>query len=194
MIGWIIASLIVILLALVHAELGGLFPVSGGGKSRFRALRVGGFFAGATFGWASYLQAATVAPIEVLAAIQYLSTAHWARRFFHSHVVNGISANTLSGTGIIAAVILMFIFVILNLVGIRWLARANNGITTWKVFIPVLTIIVLLVSNFHGSNFSNGGGFFVKGAAIKSILIAIPSGGIVFALLGFGAGPSPVRR
>ena len=184
LIGWIVASGIVILLALVHAELGGLFPVSGG-TSRFPHYAFGSF-AGATFGWASYLQAATVAPIEVLAAIQYLSTAHWARNFFHSHLVNGLPANTLSGSGIIAAVILMVIFVILNLIGIRWLARANNGITTWKVIIPVLTIIVLLVTHFHSSNFgSAGGGFFVKGAAIKSILIAIPSGGIVFALLGF---------
>ncbi len=183
LIGWIIASFIVILLALVHAELGGLFPVSGG-TSRFPHYAFGSF-AGASFGWASYLQAATVAPIEVLAAIQYLSTAHWARHFFHSHVVNGLPANTLSGSGIIAAVILMVIFVVLNLIGIRWLARANNGITWWKVAIPVLTIVVLLVSNFHGSNFTSGGGFFVHGAAIKSILIAIPSGGIVFALLGF---------
>ena len=39
----------------------------------------------------------------------------------------------------------MVIFVIVNLVGIRWLARANNAITSWKVLIPVLTIIVLLV-------------------------------------------------
>ncbi len=183
LIGWIVASLIVILLALVHAELGGLFPVSGG-TSRFPHYAFGSF-AGATFGWASYLQAATVAPIEVLAAIQYLSTAHWARGFFHSHLVNGLPANTLSGSGIVAAIILMLIFVVLNLVGIRWLARANNGITSWKVFIPILTIFVLLISNFHGSNFSAGGGFFVKGAAVKSILIAIPSGGIVFALLGF---------
>jgi amino acid transporter len=183
LIGWIVASFIVILLALVHAELGGLFPVSGG-TSRFPHYAFGSF-AGATFGWASYLQAATVAPIEVLAAIQYLSTAHWARHFFNHHVVNGLPANTLSGTGIIAAVILMVIFVVFNLVGIRFLARANNAITWWKVAIPVATIIVLLVSNFHGSNFSKGGGFFVHGAAVKSILIAIPSGGIVFALLGF---------
>jgi len=183
LIGWVVASMIVILLALVHAELGGLFPVSGG-TSRFPHYAFGSF-AGATFGWASYLQAATVAPIEVLAAIQYLSTAHWARHFFHSHVVNGLPANTLSGSGIIAAVILMVIFVVFNLVGIRFLARANNAITWWKVAIPVLTIIVLLVSNFHGSNFSHGGGFFVHGAAVKAILIAIPSGGIVFALLGF---------
>src|SRR5690348_1833489 len=183
LIGWVAASFIVILLALVHAELGGLFPVTGG-TSRFPHYAFGSF-AGATFGWASYLQAATVAPIEVLAAIQYLSTAHWARNFFVHHTVNGLPANTLSGSGIIAAVILMVIFVVFNLVGIRFLARANNAITWWKVAIPVGTIIVLLASNFHGSNFSHGGGFFVHGAAVKSILIAIPSGGIVFALLGF---------
>jgi amino acid transporter len=176
LIGWIVASFIVILLALVHAELGGLFPVSGG-TSRFPHYAFGSF-AGATFGWASYLQAATVAPIEVLAAIQYLSTAHWAHDFYKS---NG----TLSGSGIIAAVILMAVFVSLNLVGIRWLARANNGITSWKVFIPVLAIVVILATHFHGGNFSKGGGFFVSGDPIKAILISIPAGGIVFALLGF---------
>ena len=179
-IGWLVASVIVIVLALVHAELGGLFPVSGG-TSRFPHYAFGSF-AGATFGWASYLQAASVAPIEVLAAIQYLSTAHWARHFYVAHKVG---PGTLSGTGILAAVILMVIFVVLNLVGIRWLARVNNGLTSWKVFIPILTIIILLATHFHGSNFSHGGGFFVKGATIKSILIAIPGGGIVFALLGF---------
>ncbi len=179
-IAWGIASVIVIVLALVHAELGGLFPVSGG-TSRFPYYAFGSF-AGATFGWASYLQAASVAPIEVLAAIQYLSTAHWAHGFYKATQPYG----TLSGSGIIAAIILMLIFVVLNLVGIRWLARANNAITSWKVLIPVLTIIVLLATHFHGSNFgSAGGGFFVKGHALKDILIAIPAGGIVFALLGF---------
>jgi len=122
-IGWLVASVIVIVLALVHAELGGLFPVSGG-TSRFPHYAFGSF-AGATFGWASYLQAASVAPIEVLAAIQYLSTAHWAKGFY------------------VAAVILMVTFVVLNLVGIRWLARVNNGLTGWKVFLPVLTIIII---------------------------------------------------
>jgi len=43
----------------------------------------------------------------------------------------------------------------------------------------------MLLSHFHGSNFSGGGGFFVHGSQIKSMLIAIPSGGIVFSLLGF---------
>src|SRR5664279_3427209 len=175
-IAWFAASLIVILLALVHAELGGLFPVSGG-TSRFPHYAFGSL-AGGTFGWFSYLQAASVAPIEVLAAIQYLSSFSWASSWYNS---NG----TLSGVGILVAVIMMFAFVVVNLIGIKWLARVNNSLTSWKVLIPVLTIIVMLVFKFHSSNFSHGGGFFVKGAALKSILIAIPTGGIVFSLLGF---------
>jgi amino acid transporter len=175
-IAWFAASLIVIVLALVHAELGGLFPVSGG-TSRFPHYAFGSL-AGGTFGWFSYLQAASVAPIEVLAAVQYLSSFSWASSWYSS---NG----TLSGVGILVAIVLMFAFVIVNLIGIGWLARVNNSLTTWKVLIPVLTIIILLVFKFHSSNFSHGGGFFVKGAAVKSILIAIPTGGIVFSLLGF---------
>jgi amino acid transporter len=179
LIAWVIASAIVILLALVHAELGGLFPVTGG-TSRFPHYAFGSL-AGATFGWFAYIQAATVAPIEVLAAIQYMSTASWASGFYNP------DKGTLSGTGILVAIGLMVVFVILNLIGIRWLARANNGITTWKVLIPILTVVVLLLTHFHGSNFTAGGGFFVKGpgGGPKSILEAIVGGGIVFALLGF---------
>ncbi len=176
LIAWVIASAIVILLALVHAELAGLFPVSGG-TSRFPHYAFGNL-AGMTFGWASYLQAAATAPIEVLAAIQYLSTTDWGHGLYRS-------SGTLSPTGIIVATILMACFVVLNLIGIRWLTRANNTITVWKVAIPVVTVIVLLATHFHASNFTAGGGFFVHGSAIHSILVSLPSGGIVFALLGF---------
>jgi amino acid transporter len=178
--GWVLGSIIIILLALVHAELGGLFPVSGG-TSRFPHYAFGSF-AGATFGWASYLQAASVAPIEVLAAIEYLSTSHWARHFYKAHAVG---PGTLSGLGILAAVILMVLFVLFNLVGIRWLARINNLITSWKVLIPVVTVIVLLITHFHSGNFGHdGGGFFVHSGAVKSILLTLPAG-IIFSLLGF---------
>jgi amino acid transporter len=175
-IAWVIASVMIIVLALVHAELGGLFPVSGG-TSRFPHYAFGSL-AGATFGWFAYIQAAAVAPIEVEAAIQYASTYSFGKHWFNDK-------GTLSGTGILIAVILMVIFVAINLVGIQWLARVNNALTTWKVIIPVLAIVVMLLTHFHGSNFSGGGGFFVHGSEIKSILVAIPSGGIVFSLLGF---------
>ncbi|HWG72853.1 MAG TPA: APC family permease [Acidimicrobiales bacterium] len=176
-IAWCIASVIVVILALVHAELGGLFPVSGG-TSRFPHYAFGSF-AGATFGWFSYIQAATVAPIEVLAAIQYMSTASWASGFY-----NGTD-NTLTGSGIAVAIGLMLFFVVVNLIGVRWLSRFNTSITTWKVLVPILAIVVLLLTHFHSGNFTGGGGFFVKGAEFKDILIAVPNGGIVFALLGF---------
>ena len=176
-IGWCIASAIVLVLALIHAELGGLFPVSGG-TSRFPHYAFGSF-AGATFGWFSFIQAATVAPIEVLAAIEYFSRISWA------HGIWNTTTSELTGSGIVVAVILMFVFTAINMIGVRWLARVNNVLTSWKILVPVLTIIVLLIFKSHGGNFSAGGGFFVKGAAVKSILIAIPSGGIVFSLLGF---------
>jgi amino acid transporter len=176
LIGWVLASAIVILLALVHAELAGMFPESGG-TSRFPHYAFGNF-AGMTFGWASYLQAAATAPIEVLAAIQYLSTTDWGHGLYRS-------SGTLSPSGIGVAVVLMACFVVLNLIGIRWLTRANNAITVWKVAVPVLTIVVLLATHLHTSNFTAGGGFFVHGSALHSILVSLPSGGIVFALLGF---------
>ena len=175
-IAWVIASIIVIILALVHAELGGLFPVSGG-SSRFPHYAFGSF-AGAVFGWFSYIQAATVAPIEVLAAIQYMSTVSWAKGFYSS-------SGTLTGSGILVAVGLMIFFVAVNLIGVAWLARVNNALTTWKVLVPIVAVIVLMVSSFHSKNFTAGGGFFVHGAEFKSVLIAIPTGGIVFSLLGF---------
>ncbi len=181
--GWVLGSVIILVLALVHAELGGLFPVSGG-TSRFPHYAFGSF-AGATFGWASYLQAASVAPIEVLAAIQYLSTAHWARNFFHANAAAGGAGGTLHGWGYLAAAIMLLLFVIINLVGIRFFARINNAITSWKVAVPVVTILILLIGHFHGSNFGHaGGGFFTSHDAIKNILLTLPAG-IIFSLLGF---------
>jgi amino acid transporter len=175
-IGWVIATVIILILALVHAELGGLFPVSGG-TSRFPHYAFGSF-AGAIFGWFSYIQAAAVAPIEVAAVLQYLSSATWAHGFFNSN------KGVLSGSGLVIAAILMVFFVVVNLLGIRWLARTNTTITTWKVALPIFAVIVLMLTHFHASNFSADGGFFIKGSAFKSIVETFPTG-VIFALLGF---------
>jgi amino acid transporter len=175
-IGWAIASVIILILALVHAELGGIFPVSGG-TSRFPHYAFGSF-AGAVFGWFSYIQAAAVAPIEVAAMLQYLSSVSWAHGYFNA------SKGVLSGSGLVVGAILMVFFVVVNLLGIRWLARTNTGITTWKVLLPIFAVIVFFLTHFHGSNFSADGGFFIKGSAFKSIVETFPVG-VIFALLGF---------
>ncbi len=180
--GWIIATIIIIPLALVHAELGGMFPVAGG-TSRYPHYAYGSL-AGGTFGWFAYIQAATVAPIEVLAVIQYASVASWASNWYKPPGPGQLSGS-LHGAGIAAAIGLLVIFVIINLIGIRWLADVNSWITSWKVLVPILAIAVLLITHYHGGNFTAGGGFFQKTDAWKDIFIAIPGAGIVFSLLGF---------
>ncbi len=190
--GWVLGSVIILLLALVHAELGGLFPVSGG-TSRFPHYAFGSF-AGATFGWASYLQAASVAPIEVLAAVQYLSTAHWARNFFHVNPAAGAAGGTLHGFGYLAAGLLMVMFVVINMYGIRYFARINNAITTWKVAVPVVTVLILLIGHFHASNFGKAaGGFFTSTDPVKNILLDA-SGRDHLLAAGFRAGGTARRR
>src|SRR5919204_880909 len=76
-ISWGIGALAIFLLALTHAELGAMWPVAGG-TARFPHYAFGGG-AGASFGWFSWLQAATVAPIEVLAMITYGQHYHFAQ-------------------------------------------------------------------------------------------------------------------
>jgi amino acid transporter len=178
-ISWCIGSLAILLLALVHAELGGMYPVAGG-TARFPHYAFGGA-AGASFGWFSWLQAATVAPIEVMAMIQYGQHYSFAR---HWMKLRGTPPqHVLTPSGIAAAVVLMAIFTSINFLGVRKLAHTNSTATWWKIGVPLLTIFVLGIVNFHGGNFTAANGFNPYGA--KGILAAVSTSGIIFALLGF---------
>jgi amino acid transporter len=176
LLGWVIGGVAVIFLALVHAELGGMYPVSGG-TARFPHLAYGSV-AGISFGFFSWVQAITVAPIECFAVMQYGSY------FWHGlYDPNANHGNgNVTGLGFGMTVILMAIFTALNFMAMRLFSKVNSAITWWKVAIPVITIIVLLFK-FHGSNFSAGGGFLPYGW--KALFSAIPSAGIVFSYLGF---------
>ena len=177
-ISWVIGAVAIFLLALTHAELGGMWPVAGG-TARFPHYAFGGG-AGASFGWFSWLQAATVAPIEVLAMITYGQHYSFAKDWMKT--TSG-GTSVLTGKGIVAAVILMAIFTSINFLGIRKLAHTNSAATWWKVGIPLLTIFVLAIVNFHASNFTAADGFSPFGA--KGVLTAVSTSGIIFALLGF---------
>ena len=176
LLGWLIAGVAVIILALVHAELGGMYPVSGG-TARFPHFAFGSV-AGISFGFFSWLQAVTVAPIECFAVMQY-GSYYW-HGLYHVNPVTKVG--NVTGLGFVVTIILMAIFTAINFLGMRLFSRVNSAITWWKVAIPVLTIIVLLFK-LHPSNFGAGGGFMPYG--IKALFGAIPSAGIVFAYLGF---------
>src|SRR5204863_1346669 len=86
---WILAACMLVLLALTYAELGATYPVAGG-AARFPYYSHGPI-AGFTSGWASWLQAVFVAPIEVLAVITYVNSIGWVNQ--HFNMVNKIGNN-----------------------------------------------------------------------------------------------------
>jgi amino acid transporter len=172
LIGWIIGGVAVIILALVHAELGAMYPVAGG-TARFPHFAFGSV-AGISFGFFSWLQAVTVAPIECFAVMQY-SSYYWPSLY---NPTKGVT----TGTGFIVTIILMAMFTGINFLAMRLFSRVNSAITWWKVAIPVLAIIVLAFK-FHPANFNPPGGFMPNG--FKSVLSAVPSAGIIFSYLGF---------
>ena len=70
LISWVIGGIAMLLLALVHAELGGMYPVAGG-SARFPHYAFGSLSRASPVGWFAFLGAVTTAPIEVEAALQY---------------------------------------------------------------------------------------------------------------------------
>jgi amino acid transporter len=176
-ISWVIGAVAILMLALVHAELGAMYPVAGG-TARFPHYAFGGAV-GASFGWFSWLQAATVAPIEVMAVIQY--GQHYS--FASGWMKQSGGENVLTATGVVAAVVLMAIFTAVNFLSVRKLTHTNSAATWWKVGVPLLTIVVLAIMSFHPGNFTAADGFSPNGAS--GVLAAVSTSGIIFALLGF---------
>jgi amino acid transporter len=173
LISWIMGGAILALLALTHAELGSTYPVSGG-TARFPYM-IFGALGGFTGGWMAWLQAVTIAPIEVEASLGYLNS-----RFTSLALVK--ANGTLTGNGFLLGIGFMLVFSFVNIMGVRWLAETNTIAVYWKIAVPVVTIFALLFTEFHSSNFTAGGGFAPFG--FHGMFAALPLG-IVFALEGF---------
>jgi amino acid transporter len=177
---WILAAGMLSLLALTYAELGAAYPVAGGG-ARFPYYSHGPI-AGFTAGWASWLQAVFIAPIEVLAAITYVNSVGWVNQHFNMIFKVGEKAGLLNGNGLIVALVLMGLFTVMNLAGAKFLSDSNVIVVIWKTAVPVLAVGVIAALHFNPSNFHAGGGFLPFG--FHGVFAAL-SGGVVFALQGF---------
>src|SRR6476646_4057063 len=70
-ISWVLGGGVVMLLALTHAELGGMYPVAGG-SARFPRYAYGNLI-GFTSGWIAFLGAVAVGPMMVEATLLYTS-------------------------------------------------------------------------------------------------------------------------
>src|SRR5271156_6720534 len=114
--GWLIGGFCVIVLALIHAELGGMYPVAGG-TARFPHLAFGSV-AGISFGFFSWLQAITGAPVGCYAGMTY-GQYYW-------HSIFNPSTGRITGLGFGMTIVLMAIFTGINFLAVRLFARVNN--------------------------------------------------------------------
>jgi amino acid transporter len=174
-ISWALGGGAVMLLALTHAELGGMYPVAGG-SARFPRFAFGNL-TGFTSGWVAFLGAVTVGPIMVEATLLYASN------YIPSLITESGGRTVLTAQGYVAAGALLFLFCTINVMGVRWLAETNMVAVCWKLLIPVVTVVALVAASTHGENFNAAGGFMPFGW--KGVFLALSSGGVIFACLGF---------
>lgn len=180
MIAWVIAGALMLMIALVFAELGMVRPESGG-LVRY-PLYSNGRLAASIIGWAMWLSYVANPPSEASAVVQYASS--WWPGVYDS------STEDLTALGTTVAVVLMAAFVVINYFGVKWFAKSNNVVTAVKLAIPTITVLLLLASGFGASDKAGGishnissHGFAPYG--ISAAFSAIASGGLVFAYTGF---------
>ena len=184
---WIIGAVVILFVALTYAELGAMFPESGG------ATRYGhyshGTLVGFVAGWAAWIAIVSVIPVEAEASVQYMSSwpYAWAQSLY-VHAANG--QGELTAPGLAIAAVLVVIYFLLNFWSVKVFASANSAITFFKLVVPAATAAALMHAGFHRENFHVGihGGPHVGNLA--SILTAVATSGIVFSYNGF---QSPVN-
>ncbi len=184
---WIIGAAIILLVALAYAELGAMFPESGG------PVRYGHYSHGSLLGfiggWSAWIAVVSVIPVEAEASVQYMSSWpwHWAQALY---VRPATGAGVLSSAGLGCAAVLIVGYFLLNYWGVRLFARANSVITVFKLIVPAGTAIALIATGFHPGNFHRGIHGGPQTIDFASLLTAVATSGIVFSYNGF---QSPVN-
>lgn len=85
-------------------------------------------------------------------------------------LLGALAASAVAGP----AAVLMLMFSAINVMGVRWLSETNKVAVWWKIAVPVLAVVVLMITAFHPHNFSAAGGFMPFGW--KGVFLAVASG------------------
>lgn len=176
---WLIGGVAVAVIALNVAELGGMYAVAGG-EVRFAHFAFGSF-GGFAAGWFTFIATTATAPVEAEAMITFAS----------GYLPQGLLINgqgELVGLGYVVAILLLLVFTLINVLGIRWMSEVNKYAVWWKLAIPALAIVALMLVSFRGTYFSAAGGhggFLPFG--FQGVLTAVTGGGVLFAYAGYDA-------
>lgn len=168
---WAIGGLIVLLLALVFAELATLLPLSGA------LVHMSHISHGARVGfiWSAILILAyvAIAPIETMAIVTYADA--------YIPGLTDSQTGVLTWRGLLVAGVLLAVMVALNFLMIRTVLGLNTWATWWKLFVPVATAVILVSYSWHPENLSVA----PPQASVEGIFTAIATGGVFFSLFGF---------
>ncbi|MBN9022653.1 MAG: APC family permease [Rhizobiales bacterium] len=176
-ISWLIGSALVLTLAFIYAELGGMIPAAGAlARIPYVALGPLGGFVG---GWLCWIAYVAVVSIEVTAVLSYASN------YFPSLTEMSDGSKILSIEGIAIAAVLIAVLTAINIAGVKWMVRSTVLIAVWKLAVPALVAVMLIIAGFQAANFTEFGGFAPHG--LSGILGAVSSGGVIFSLIGFRA-------
>jgi amino acid transporter len=168
---WVIGAVAVLLLALVYSELVTLLPKSGA-LVHLSHLSHGDLL-GRIWGWILFLGYVSIAPVEVMAVLTY------ANNYLPGLIQP--KSGLLTHLGFVVAIISLALIVALNLLAIRWVLWINSTVTWWKIAVPVLTIVVLLLYSHHPENLHAAAGHY----EVSGTFTAVASAGVIFSFLGF---------
>ncbi len=169
---WVVGAVIIMLIALCFAELAALFPRSGALVHMSHASHGEGL--GRIWGWMLFLAYVPVPAVETEAVVTYANN-------YLPYFIQPGSNGLLSPVGFAVCAVLLGLMAWLNLLAVGYLLRLNNTITWWKIAVPVLTVIVLIVTSTRWGVMSADPHSY----SVDGIFTALPSAGIVFSYLGF---------
>ncbi|WP_267201482.1 APC family permease [Limosilactobacillus kribbianus] len=178
-ISWILGAVIIISIAITYVELGAMFPESGG-MSRYAQYSHGqllGFIAA----WANWISLITLVPMEAVASVQYMSSWPWSWANWTHHF---LSHGNVTSQGMWVVVLFMLIFTLINFWSVKLMTRFTNLISIFKIVLPTLTIVMLLISGFHPGNFGHSAATFMPYGS-RSIFEAAAVSGIIMSYDAF---------
>lgn len=173
---WIIGAFALLLIALTIAEVGTLFPQSGG-IARYLEYTHGSL-TGFLGGWINWLGIVAVIPTEAAASVQYLSSIQGFSGLFDS------SSGNMSPLGLTIASGLMLGYFFLNYWTLKLFLSSMTLVTLFKIIVPVLSAVAIMWASFQPTNFGHDMQTFAP-FGWHAVFIAVSAGGVIFAFNGF---------
>jgi len=170
---WVLGGVISLFGCVAFAELGSMFPDSGGQYIYLREAY--GDLVAFLYGWMLF----SVANGGSIAALAVAAAAYMGRIvpvISQEHVVLSFAGIVLTRAHVVG-LILISILTYVNVVGLRWGALLQN-VSTWTKFTAMATFVVLgfAIGKGHWANFSSHGGSLTMGLSPSQFISAMGIG------------------